>query len=117
MASLNEIEYFPLKVEDSLQNNQNYNMQNIFSNWKAISEAVVVAVLSAVLVYLSNLTKLTDFSLHSVEFIALTTFAGSLLKNLGTTPVAVATGTITSTPTTGSSVSTGGKFLGLFTIR
>lgn len=57
---------------------------DIFTNWKAVLEAVVTAVLVAVLMYLANLSSLEAFSLHTVEFIALVAFAGSLLKNIGT---------------------------------
>ena len=54
-------------------------------NWKNVGGAVISAVLSAILVYITNLTSLTDFNLTAVGTIALVVAATSLLKNLGTT--------------------------------
>jgi choline-glycine betaine transporter len=58
---------------------------NIFTlNWKNVIGAVVSAVLAAVLVYISNLTSLSNFNIQTVEYIAIVVGAVSLLKNLGT---------------------------------
>lgn len=54
------------------------SVRNIFS-------AVSYAVISAVLLYVTNLTDLSSFNLHTVGFIALTTGTASLLKNFFTT--------------------------------
>ncbi len=78
---------FSNEVDEHYQLNDNNIMNsNIFRlNWKDVAGAVVSAVLSAVLVYVANLTDFTAFNWQQVVGIATTVGATSLLKSFGTT--------------------------------
>jgi hypothetical protein len=83
------------EIEDFYQLEENNLMSNLWTlDWKNVVSALVSSVLSAVLMYLSNLTNLTDFNWHMVLFIAITVGATSLLKNFGTTASGNFLGTI-----------------------
>jgi hypothetical protein len=71
-------DYKPIKDNDM--------SSSIFTlNWKNVLGATVSAILSAVLVYLSNLVDISNLNWHQVLGIAITVGATSLLKNFLTT--------------------------------
>ena len=74
----NEVEYIPYSFISN--NNKNMNL-----NWKGVLGAVVSAVVSAVLMYIANLTDVSNISWHAILNISILVAATSLLKQLGTT--------------------------------
>lgn len=59
--------------------------KNMNFNWKDLSGALVSAVLTAVLAYLTTLTSFIDLNWSQIGFIALVAGIGSIVKQLGTT--------------------------------
>ena len=54
-------------------------------NWKDVGSAVLSSIISAVLMYLSNLASISDFDWNKILGIAVIVGASSLLKAFGTT--------------------------------
>lgn len=62
------------------------NMSNIFAlNWANIASAVILAVIIAVLSYITSVTDISSISGHQILSIAILTACGSLLQSLLTT--------------------------------
>lgn len=54
-------------------------------DWRSVSTAVVIGVLTAVASYLSTLANLTNFDWQALGVIAFASFVATLAKQLGTT--------------------------------
>ena len=71
-------------LSDNLTNN--FMSEFLKVNLRDVASAFVSSVISAVLIYIANLTTITDFNWEVVLGIAITVGATSLLKAFGTTP-------------------------------